>query len=490
VKKPFVYIAGAGPGDASLTSVRVCELIKECDAVIYDRLIDDSLLLLCAKNTEKIYAGKAALSHSMKQEDINNLIAKKAMEGKTVLRLKGGDPFVFGRGGEEAEFLKSRGIPYEIIPAVSSCIAVPEKCGIPVTYRGLSRSFTVVTGHSACGSFEEAENYEALSRLKGTLVFLMGLENIEKITSALMLHGKAKDTPAAVISCAMTENEHIIRGTLENITKLSKNDKKIISPAIIIVGKTAALDLRCENSRPLCGIKTGVSGTKEFTTALCKRLKAEGAFVRTYDYMDVKPLENGLKTELENMAKYSHIAFTSANGVRLFFDDMKKYGFDIRTLCGCRIAVIGDGTRRELEKYMLKADMEPESFTSEALGHLLAKNAAAGRVLIPRAENGSRVLSEILTENKVDFKEIYLYKTVFNCESVLDTDGLDFFAFASASSVSEFFEHGGKLNKAKAVAIGPVTAEKLRQYGVEALISQKASAEEMAATIIKEVQNK
>ncbi|MCI1930340.1 MAG: uroporphyrinogen-III C-methyltransferase [Clostridia bacterium] len=488
MSKPFVYIAGAGPGDKELITVKAYELIKKSDVIIYDRLLDSSLLSLCGKNAEKIYVGKKAGRHYMKQDEINSIIADKAMEGKTILRLKGGDPFVFGRGGEEAEYLKKLNIPYEVIPAVSSCISVPEKAGIPVTHRGLSRSFTVVTGHSADGKCEDCENYEALAKLNGTLVFLMGLNNIEKITSSLIKFGKSPDTPAAVISGGTTEKEYIVKDSLKDIANTVENNKKVMSPAIIVVGKTAAFDMRSNIKPPLYGIKVGVSGTTRLCLKISKMLEEKGAYVRTFDYVDIKPIKNTLSEEVKNIKNYSYIVFTSANAIRLFFDMIKSNGFDIRMFSHLKFAVIGEGTKKELAKYYINADFIPQNYTSKDLAKLLIKcTKRTDRLLIPRAEKGTDELTDILSENNIDFKEIKIYDTVLENKNLPATGDLDYFTFASMSSVEGFIKNGLNLSHAKAVAIGEITAKTLEKYGIMPLISKIATAEGIVNTIIDEV---
>lgn len=492
-KKPFVYIAGAGPGNKSYITVKVLELIKKCDVVIYDNLIDNTILDNCKKDCVKIYAGKSSGHHSMKQEEINALIVSEAEKGNTVLRLKGGDPFVFGRGSEECIALKEANIGYEVIPGITSAISVPMNCGIPVTHRKLSRSFTVVTGHTADGEIENSINFKALSQLDGTIVFLMGLKNIEKITAELLKNGMDKNTPCAVISNGTRKNQHICRGNLKDISEKATADTLIVSPAIIVVGKCAALNMLSTTNLPLSKIKTALCGTKDFCTKLSKKIENLGGYTQILDFVQINPVDKSeLKKAIRCINAYTVLVFTGPNSIKIFFDTLKETETDIRKLSHLRFAVIGNGTYEYLKNFGIYADIVPTEFTSDSLAHLLVeKTDKSDNILIPRALKGNNVISEILSENNRKFNEIPVYDTI--CQNIPQPEeDIDFITFASSAGVKGFFESGKTIpSSAKAVCIGKYTAKTLEKYGVNNYITAKtASADSMAETILNEVTNK
>ena len=492
-KKPFVYITGAGPGNKDYITVRVLELIKECDVVIYDNLIDSTILDNCKKDCVKIYAGKSSGHHYMKQEEINALIVSEAKKGNAVLRLKGGDPFVFGRGSEECIALKEANIGYEVIPGITSAISVPMSCGIPVTHRKLSRSFTVVTGHTADGEIENSINFKALSQLDGTIFFLMGLKNIEKITSELLKNGMDKNTPCAVISNGTKASQHICRGNLKDISEKATADTLIVSPAIIVVGKCASLNMLSDSVLPLHGIKTTVCGTRDFCTKLSKRLENLGGYTQISDFVQINTVDKfELKKAIQCINAYTVLVFTGPNSIKIFFDTLKETETDIRKLSHLRFAVIGNGTYEYLKKFGIYADIVPTEFTSDSLAHILIeKTDKSDNILIPRALKGNNVLSKILSENNRKFNEIPVYDTV--CQNVPEPKkDIDFITFASSAGVKGFFESGKTIpSTAKAVCIGKYTAKTLEEYGINNYITAKtASADSMAEAILNEVTNK
>ncbi|MCJ7854940.1 uroporphyrinogen-III C-methyltransferase [Lachnospiraceae bacterium NSJ-143] len=489
-KKPFVYIAGAGPGDPDLITVRALHVLKECDTVIYDSLMDSSLLLNCRTDCKKIYAGKSAGKHYMKQEEINSLIISEALEGKTVLRLKGGDPFVFGRGGEECEALKKAGIGYRIIPGVTSAMAAPMSAGIPVTHRKLSRSYTLVTGHTADGDIAESINFSALAHMGGTVAFLMGLSNIKTISAELIKNGMSANVPAAVISNGTYQNQYVLRSTLADLAEKAASDKNIVSPAIIVVGECAGLNMLSEEALPLYGTNTAICGTSDFCRKLSEKISVLGGAVQILDYVKIKPVNsNDLLHELDNIKNYSVLAFTGPNSIRLFFDTLFTSGRDIRSTAHMRFAAIGPGTGSFLKNYGIKADIVPDEFTSDSLGRILVENTSENdMILIPRALKGSNIISKILSAGGRRFKEIPLYDTVYS-DSIPQPKGCGFITFASSAGVRGFFESGCKIpSDAKAVCIGKYTADTLKAYGISNLLmAQCATADGIAQAILNEV---
>lgn len=475
MNKGFVTLVGAGCSKNLITEKGLSE-IKTADAIIYDDLIDQSLLFEARGDCELIYAGKRSGRHSQSQNAINNIIIEKAKEGKKVVRLKGGDSFVFARGGEEILALQKENILYDIVPGVTSCVAVPESMGIPVTHREVSRSFTVVTGHTAD---ETWENFEALAKLKGTLVFLMGLSNLSVITSRLIENGKNKNTPCAVLSKGFSNEEKRFDGTLETICEKAKGAK---TPAIIVVGDVCRFDLRNTEKKPLSGVSVAVTGTKHFTHKLSEVLFANGADTVSYPCIDIEPIKENIQKSIDG---FEWLVFTSANGVRMFFDGIT---FDFRKFSSFKFACIGKGSADELSKHGFYADFIPSEYTAKALGKELSQFLKGDeKVLILRAENGSDALCHNLLKGGICFEDRHIYKTKEN-KKFLQTDAVstDYTVFASGSGVRAFFASGKKLENSVPVCIGQVTAEELCKYTESpCLVSENHTAEGIMQTIIK-----
>lgn len=474
-----VYIIGAGCGEFDLISLRGSNALKKCDVILYDSLIDDRLLDLLPENCEKIYVGKRAGKHSSAQEKINHLIVEKAMQGKIVARLKGGDPFVFGRGSEEALFLIENAVPFEIIPGISSAYAVPEMAGIPVTHRGISRSFHVITGHTKDDMLPE--KFGIYAKLDGTLVFLMGLDRIEEIAENLIKNGRPSDTPAAIISNGCTPLQRIVRGKLAEISEIAKADG-ICSPAVIVVGKTTEFDLKNYEKRTLDGISVTVTGTKKFAYKLAEKLNDLGANVSCENIFDVISYENDEKIlEISSeIFSYDLIVLTSQNGAEIFFNILKKARTDIRKLSKIRFAVIGSETAKILENKGIYADIVPKKFTSRFLAQEIIKNKKPNeKILLLRAENASKILTDILSENKIDFKEIKIYDIKSKNENRSREIKTNFIVFGSAYEISRFYEKGNTISAdTTAVCIGQTAAEKLKNlYGISAEIPEIQNAD-------------
>ena len=483
-KKGMVYLVGAGPGDPELLTIKGEARLKECEVVIYDRLAADSLLDLVPADSEKLYVGKEVGRHSFNQEEINELIVKKALEGKQVVRLKGGDPFVFGRGGEEVMALQQEEIPYEVIPGITSAIAAATYAGIPVTHRGVSQSFHVITGHTRDSKNQLTDNYEVLAKLEGTLIFLMGLGNLSLIVSELLKYGKDGSTPAAVISEGTTCRQKTVKGTLADITlKVTQNNIK--SPAIIIIGGVAQLNMKEEKSGRLTGKRIGVTGTKKLTDKLAGELRQYGAQVYDLGFLQVKEHTDNkeLAQAVGSLMSYTWLVFTSTNGVDLFFEYIKKQQIDYRHFAGIKFAVVGNGTKDALLKQGFTADYMPETYTTAALAKGLADILKEeDRLLIPRALNGSKDLTDRLDKQHIPYTDIKLYSIVIEEEKkqrvIKELSGYDYITFASASGVEGFFENAeeslsARLEHTVIVSIGEVTAKCLAGYGVTGFISAK-----------------
>ncbi|MGN0642917.1 MAG: uroporphyrinogen-III C-methyltransferase [Huintestinicola sp.] len=480
-----VYLVGAGCGSADLITLRGERLIRCCDTVVYDSLIDEGLLSIAPEQAERICVGKRAGGRSERQENINDILVKKALEGKTVVRLKGGDPFVFGRGGEEAAALSENHIPFEVVPGISSSIAVPELAGIPVTHRRISRSFHVITGHTAEDLLPE--NMSEYARLDGTLVFLMGLKNLREIAGLLISNGKSPDTPAAVISNGGRNNQRTVRAVLSRIADAAEREK-IEAPAVIVVGETARYDFLSDEKKPLCGFSAALTGTRHFTEKLGSKLSALGADISVVCPMEICVYNDNPEFDkaVDNIRGYTHVILTSPNGAEIFFDRLKRRKKDIRELYGIRFAVIGKGTADILESHGIYADIIPESFNSEALAKAVAEVVSEkDRILILRAEQGSRALTDILESGKIAFDDIKTYDVI--CGQLQEGHEItsDCIIFSSGSGVKGFFESGNTISEnTNIICIGEASAAVLKKYcGRECLIPDTADAEGIARLI-------
>ncbi len=492
-----VFLVGAGCGDPELITWKGLNLLRKCDAVLYDDLVAEKLLEETRKDCERIFVGKRYGRHSMPQQEINELLVRKAKEGKTVVRLKGGDPFVFGRGGEEVLALQAEGISYEVVSGVTSSIAVPAAAGIPVTHRKIARSFHVITGHTAAeGETTLTENLETLAKLEGTLVFLMGLHHLEEIAQGLLSGGRAAETPAAVVSRGTTPRQKTVKGTLVDIAEKVR-EAALEAPAVIVVGETAGYDFSGTIERPLYGVKIGVTGTKSITRKLRDRLEELGAAVTEMDYSTIMPYcENpALEQALENIENYPWAVFTSPNGVEIFFDYLQKLKYDIRKLAGVQFAVIGTGTAAALEKHGIYPTFLPEKYDVESLARGLCEEIGKDEnILILRAEQGSELLTEVLDAEGMTYTDVKIYDILVDEEKRVyaneKTKEMDFITFASGSGVRGFMEHGGTIPaETKAVCIGTSTARMLQKYGYKQMLTaEKFTVDGIIDMILREVE--
>ena len=474
----MVYLVGAGPGDPALMTLKGQALLSSCDALVYDHLASRRFLEWAPSACRKIYVGKQAGHHSMKQDEINAVLVELALSGLTVVRLKGGDPFVFGRGGEEIQALEARGIPYETVPGVTSAIAVPECAGIPVTHRGISRSFHVITGHTQDGRDCLPPGFEAYGSLPGTLVFLMGLGQLPSITARLIEGGMPPDTPAAVIEKGTLPGQRVVRAPLSGICA-RVTEEGIGTPAIIVVGQTASFDMKCSLVGPLSGCRIGMIGTRHFTDSLGTALEQKGADVSNILDMEVVSHAAGpaMQEAYRNLAAYTWLIFTSANGVRLFFQELLHSGGDYRLLGHIKFAVIGDGTKKELANFGFHADYMPDSFCAGALAKGLASILTpSDRLLIARSRGGSPILTVILGEAGIVYDDIVLYEVGGKPadSSIPAGEGFDYITFASASGVRAYLSSGLKVNpgqrtgQTRLACIGDITAGELKKHGMKA----------------------
>ena len=474
-----VYLVGAGPGDPGLITQKGLNRLGSCDALVYDSLASDYFLDEVPDHCRKIYVGKRAGAHSMKQEEINSLLVELAEEGLNVVRLKGGDPFVFGRGGEEILALSEAGIPFEVVPGVTSAVAALSMAGIPVTHRAVSRSFHVMTGHTLSDNGTLPPDFDSFAKLSGTLVFLMGLSNLSLIVNGLIKNGKPEDTPAAVIENGTLPEQRTVRGTLADIENRAEQ-AEIKSPAIIVAGDVAALDFSSTLSLPLKGCRIGITGTESFAGRLRRELLKYGGMTDNVLTLSTQSHRSGeaMKEAYKSLKSYSWLVFTSANAVREFFTGLFEGGYDLRLLGTIRFAAIGKGTADELLKTGFHADYIPDCYQvkdlAEGLKSLLTKE---DRLLIPRSAGGSPELNRVLDEAGVFYDDIVLYDVALkkseqeSMEKVLAP--LHYLTFASASGVDAFFQGAREkvlpsLASLKVVCIGDITAKALCRYGREA----------------------
>lgn len=465
-----VYLVGAGPGDIALLTIKALKLLEKCDCLVYDRLIDENMLRLVPESCEKIYVGKAASNHALPQEKINELLCEKALTHKAVVRLKGGDPYVFGRGGEEGALLRERNIPFEVVPGISSAIGGLAYAGIPITHRDYSSSFHVLTGHFKDESSDH--DWTVISKLKGTLVFLMSIASIPYITSQLLSNGMSDDTKLAVISNASLPNQTVYETTLSDADNYLKS-KEIISPALLVVGNVINMrnKLNWYDLKPLRGIKIAVTRSLAQSTRFSEMLKSEGASVLELPMIQINPLSFGIEKDILN--SITQIWFTSENAVSLFMNKLLSMDIDARSLANIKFLTIGPTTYNCLKQYGILADYMPSSYTQEGIIEKMEDILKdSDFILLPTAADTRPLLTDWL-KTKCKFEELHVYETVPHqySETSIDEikasiDSLDYITFASASAVSSFnsfvVAHGLSINKrTKLAAIGPATAEML-----------------------------
>lgn len=469
-----VYLVGAGPGDAGLITVKGLQAIRNADVIVYDHLASDALLNEARPGAEWVDAGKSAGHHHMKQEETAALLVERAKRGQQVVRLKGGDPFIFGRGGEEAMALSGAGIDFEVIPGVSSAYAAAAYCGIPVTHRHVASSFHVITGHEDPKKGSSVLDYGTLAKEEGTLVFLMGLSRIENICRALMAHGKAPDTPSAVISNGTTARQRLVTGPLKEIAARTA-ENAVKPPAILLIGDVVDLQpvIDWQRRGPLFGKRILVTASGEIAGRLGERIAALGGEPVPLSLIHVKPIEDiRLAPVLRGASEDAWLVFTSRNGVQVFFEQMQRERLDGRVLGGKRIAVMGRGTREALASHGYYADLIPERSCSEALAEALCREVERDSdVLMFRAKEASDVLARRLYAAGIHFIDTPLYVTERQykkaelLKSVLED--VDVVTFCSASAVDAFYAiTEGTALGVKTACIGPVTAAAARERGM------------------------
>jgi uroporphyrinogen III methyltransferase/synthase len=468
-----VHLVGGGPGDPGLLTVRALELLRQAEVVIYDRLSQESLLDL-APAAERIDVGKAPGHVRLTQSEINDLLIERGRRGETVVRLKGGDPFVFARGGEEAAALAAAGVPFEVVPGITSAIAVPAYAGIPVTLRHSSTSVTIVTGHEEPGAegVEDAEgtvDWDAVARVGGTIVVLMGVARIGRIAAELMAAGRSPDTPVAAVQWGTRPEQRTVRATLSTIA-----DQPLGTPSTIVIGEVAASDLAWFENRPLFGRRVVVTRAREQAGELVRRLQAQGAATVEVPAIEIRePADGGaaLAAAVDRLGDYDWVVLTSPNGARRLLGAVWDRERDARAFAGARLAAIGPGTAEALAGANLLVDLVPPRFVAESLLEgLPAPGATGGRLLLVRAAVARDVLPEGLRAKGWDVDVVEAYRTEqapLAEEQVAAVAAADVVTFTSSSTVSNFLAAmGGRPIPPVVVAIGPITAATVRDHGL------------------------
>ena len=489
VKKGIVYLIGAGPGDPGLITVKGLECIKKADVIVYDRLASPRLLNQRRPGAECIFVGKQPDRHTLTQEEINQLLVEKAEAGLTVARLKGGDPFVFGRGGEEAEELVRHGIPFEIIPGITSAVAVPAYAGIPITHREYTSSFAVVTGNEDPAKEISKIDWAKISTGIGTLVFLMGMGNLAAITSKLIEHGRAPETPVALIRWGTRPEQQTLVGNLGNISRLAV-EKGFKNPAVIVVGEVVTLrsKLRWYENKPLFGKKIIVTRSREQANPLSQAIADLGGEPVEFPTISIAEPEDyaPLDRAIANISLYDWLIFTSVNGVNCFFKRFCTLNHDIRDLAGIRICAIGLQTAKALQSMMLKVDYVPAEYQAEEIIKGLKDKITPGtRVLLPRADIARNVLPEGLAGLGLIVDEVIAYRTVTGqgnsqlIKQMLEEGEIDLITFTSSSTVQNFLsmlktsDPVSLLANTRVACIGPITARTAMEMGLTVDIQAK-----------------
>ncbi len=478
-----VYLIGAGPGDPGLITVKGLECVKKADVIIYDYLANERLLDQRQPDAELIYVGKQGSRHTLPQNQINNLIVKKAQEGKIVARLKGGDPFIFGRGGEEAEELADYGIPFEVVPGVTAATSVPTYAGIPLTHREHTASVAFVTGHEDPTKPESKVHWEKIATGIGTLVFFMGMKNLQNIVDNLVSHGRSPETPVALIQWGTRTDQRVVVGVLRDIV-LKVREAQLGPPAIIVVGEVVKLrqKLNWYETKPLFGRRIVVTRSRDQASVFSERLIDLGATTIEFPTIDVVPPVSWeeLDRAIEAIESYAWCIFTSANAVRFFMERLRMLGKDLRMLKGISICAVGPKTAESLESYGIRPDLIPSEFKAEGVLSALGGVAVKGKkFLIPRARVAREIIPDRLRELGAEVTVATAYENVRPSADVervrqlfLDRK-IAAVTFTSSSTVNNFVEMLGQkeyktlLNGVVIACIGPVTAKTAEGYGMK-----------------------
>jgi uroporphyrinogen III methyltransferase / synthase len=489
-----VYLVGAGPGDPGLMTTRSLELIASADAIFYDRLIPPGALDGARDDAELIYVGKAPGQPSVPQEEIGQRLIEAARRGKSVVRLKGGDPFVFGRGGEEGEALRDAEIEFEVVPGVTAGVAATAYAGIPVTHREEASAVAFVTGHEDPEKEESAIDWQALARFPGTLVFYMGVKRLAANATALIAAGRDAGEPAAAIERGTMEGQRTVVATLGTLAEAVERET-IGAPALIVVGPVVRWreSLAWLERRPLHGSRVVVTRARAQASGLAATLRGLGAEVVELPAIRIEPRIDSeeVQSAIGSIRDYSLVCLTSPNGVRLLFEALLAEGLDARALAAATVAAIGPGTAHALAEHGVLADIVPERFVAEALVEALADVEVPGRrVLVARAVEARDVLPDALRDRGAEVDVVALYETVReepDVEAVEAAQGADYVTFTSSSTVRNLTEALGERfpRDARVVSIGPVASEAARDAGLEVHVeAERHDVEGLVAALL------
>ncbi len=485
-----VYIIGTGPTDEELLTLKAVRVLKKCTAVLYDRLVSNNILNYLNDDCEIYYCGKEPGSHYKTQEEINESIVKLAKDGHIVGRIKGGDPYVFGRGGEEVLALVDEKIDFEVIPGVTSPIAVLNYAGIPITQRAMAQSFHVVTGMSAGSS---NINYEALAKETGTLVFMMGLENLDLIIENLLKNGKDINTKAAVVMRGTSSKQKKVVGNIGDISKKVK-EAGLKSPCIIVFGEVVSLNEKLDwyGNKPLFGANICVTRTREQSQSLKERLRDLGAEVTEINSIKIKGTEDNLRNYIDKIENYDHIILTSVNGVNRFFDYLVEEEYDIRRI-KAKFSVVGKATKKALQARGIQPFIMAREFVGEGLFKVLEPELKKGeKVLIPCSSSSRTYLKDEIEALGLEVDRVHTYDTV--CGEIKNpriVEAIDIILYTSPSTVKNMIDMIGieKIKEKINIAIGPQTNKALLERGIEALICKKHSEEGFLEEIVDMYRN-
>ena len=465
-----VYLVGAGPGDPGLMTARAIELIARADVILHDRLIPAGALAHARGDAEVLAVGKEGGGRSTPQEEIDRLMVEHARAGREVVRLKGGDPFVFGRGGEEAEALRAAGVAFEVVPGVTAGVAAPAYAGIPVTHRELASAVAFVTGHEDPAKAESALDWPALARFPGTLVFYMGVRRLGAIADRLLAEGRPADEPSAVVEAGTLPAQRTVTAPLAELAARAE-EADVTAPAVTVVGPVAGLreTLSWLEARPLHGRTVAVTRARAQASGLAARLRALGAGVVEAPAIRVEPLPG----EAPDLAPYDLVCLTSPNGVLLLFERLRRAGRDARALAGATVAAIGPGTAAALRDHGIEADVVPDRAVAEGLVEAL-RDVPVGRALVARANDARDVLPDALRARGAEVDVLALYETVaepLDDGTLAAARAADYVTFTSSSTVRFFLDaaggEAGLSEGTRVVSIGPVTSATLREHGLE-----------------------
>jgi len=503
-RKGIVYLVGAGPGDTGLLTLRGKACIQGADVIVYDNLANRAFLAYAKKEAEQIYVGKKGGAHTMRQEEINGLIVQKASEGLAVVRLKGGDPFIFGRGGEEAQELVRAGISFEVIPGVTSAIAVPAYAGIPLTHRDHTSTVAFITGHEDPTKEATAIAWDRIATGVGTLVFLMGVGNLPEIAEALKTHGRPEETPVAVIERGTTPKQRTVIGSLKDIAEKVRKEG-VRPPAIIVVGEVVRLrrELDWFEQRPLFGKRIVVTRAREQASDFRAGLTRLGADCLEFPTISVAPPKSWdpLDRAIKRLEQYQWIIFTSVNGVKFFFERMMRLGWDTRELKGIMVGAIGPKTAQALMAKGIQPDLVPGEYRAEAIVEGLKEwNVRGARFLLPRASIAREALPVALVEMGAFVDEVPAYQTVTPdqdtalVKTLLEKGDIDMVTFTSSSTVTNFmamFKDAGQdlqkwMEPVAVACIGPITAKTAEDKGLAvSVIPEEYTIEAITKAILE-----